>query len=101
MRLYEQISISFIEGITDRTGAKTTVYLSCTMIFSVDLARYGISRAKDWVSVYCGTSILINKFISLKMMSSLKTASILAVSYKIGECMMYMHWGFIRNVQIF
>ena len=27
-----------------------------TMIFSVDLACYGVSRAKDWVSVDCGTS---------------------------------------------
>ena len=32
------------------------LYLTCTMISSVDLARYGISRAKDWVSVDCGTS---------------------------------------------
>ena len=26
------------------------------MISSVDLACYGVSRAKDWVSVDCGTS---------------------------------------------
>ena len=25
------------------------------MISSVDLAHYGVSRAKDWVSVDCGT----------------------------------------------
>ena len=30
-------------------------YLTCTMISSVDLAHYGVSRAKDWVSVDCGT----------------------------------------------
>ena len=30
-------------------------YLTCTMISSVDLACYGISRAKDWISVDCGT----------------------------------------------
>ena len=25
------------------------LYLTCTMIFSVDLAHYGVSRVKDWV----------------------------------------------------
>ena len=34
------------------------LYLICTMIFSVDLAHYGVSRAKDWVSVDYGTSFL-------------------------------------------
>ena len=28
--------------------------LTCTMISSVDLAYYGFSRAKDWISVNCG-----------------------------------------------
>ena len=27
------------------------LYLTCTMISSVDLAHYGVSHAKDWVSV--------------------------------------------------
>ena len=34
------------------------LYLICTMIFSVDLVdltHYGVSCAKDWVSVDCGT----------------------------------------------
>ena len=31
------------------------LYLTCTTITSVDLAYYGVSRAKDWVSVDCGT----------------------------------------------
>ena len=31
------------------------LFLICTVIFSVDLAHYGVSRAKDWVSVDCGT----------------------------------------------
>ena len=31
------------------------LYLTCTMIASVDLAYYRVSRAKDWVSVDCGT----------------------------------------------
>ena len=32
------------------------LYLTCTTITSVDLAHYGVSRAKEWVSVDCGTS---------------------------------------------
>ena len=35
------------------------LYLTCTMISmisSVDLAHYGISRAKDWVFMDCGVS---------------------------------------------
>ena len=31
------------------------LYFTCTTIPSVDLAYYGVSRAKDWVSVDCGT----------------------------------------------
>ena len=31
------------------------LYLTCTTISSVDLAQYGVSLAKDWVSVECGT----------------------------------------------
>ena len=34
------------------------LYLTCTTITSIDLAHYGVSRAKDWVSVKCGTSIV-------------------------------------------
>ena len=33
------------------------LYLTCTTITSVDLTHYRVSRAKDWVSVDCGTSI--------------------------------------------
>ena len=29
------------EGIIDRTGAQTMLYLTCTMVSSVDLAHYG------------------------------------------------------------
>ena len=37
-------------------GRKTTMQqLTCTTITSVDLAHYGVSRAKDWISVDCGT----------------------------------------------
>ena len=30
----------------------------CTMISSVDLAHYGVSHAKDWVSLDCGTKTI-------------------------------------------
>ena len=38
---------SFSEGTIDRTGAQTMLYLTCTMISNVDLAQYGVSRAKN------------------------------------------------------
>ena len=31
------------------------LYLPCTIISSVGLAHYRVFRAKDWVSVDCGT----------------------------------------------
>ena len=31
------------------------LYLTCTTITNVDLADDGVYRAKDWVSVDCGT----------------------------------------------
>ena len=58
MRLYGEIIPSFSEAIIDRTGAETMLYLTCTTITSVDLAHYGVSRAKDCVSVDCGTTLL-------------------------------------------
>ena len=44
VRLYGEIISS---GIIDRTGTQTMLYLTCTMISSVDLAHYGVSCAKD------------------------------------------------------
>ena len=41
--------------IIDRTSVQIVLYLTCTMISGVDLAHHGVSRAKDWVSVDCGT----------------------------------------------
>ena len=35
------------------------LYLTCTMIASVDLAHYRVSRAKDRVSLDCGTSVCV------------------------------------------
>ena len=37
------------------------LYLTCTIISSVDLACYGVSRANDWVSVDCGTRLCRSK----------------------------------------
>ena len=44
MRLYREI---VSEGIIDRSGAQTMLYLTCSIISSVDLARYGVSLAED------------------------------------------------------
>ena len=44
------------EGIIDRTGAQTMLYLTFTTINSVDLAHYGVFRSKDWISVDYGTT---------------------------------------------
>ena len=39
------------------------LYLTCTMISTVDLAHYGVSRSKDWVSVdYGTTSVTLSLF---------------------------------------
>ena len=60
MRLYGEI---IPEGIIDRTGAQTMLYLTSTTITSIDLAHYGVSRAKDWVSVKCGTSAINQRYL--------------------------------------
>ena len=59
VRLYGEIIPSFSEGIIDRTDAQTMLYLSCTMTSRVDFAHFGVSHAKDWVSVDCGTTTFI------------------------------------------
>ena len=46
-------------GLSLRTGAQTMLYLTCTTITSEDLAHNGVSHAKDWVSVDCGTILYI------------------------------------------
>ena len=35
------------------------LYLTCTMISSIDLEHYEVSRAKDWVSVNRGTNLIV------------------------------------------
>ena len=41
------LMLSFSSGIIDCTGAQTMLYLTCTLISSVDLAQYRVSHAKD------------------------------------------------------
>ena len=41
------------------------LYLTCTTITIVDLSHYGVSRAKDWVSVDCGTKLRCSVYNSL------------------------------------
>ena len=48
-------------GLSLRTGAQTMLYLACTTISRVGLAHYGVSSAKDWISLDCG----INHALSL------------------------------------
>ena len=38
------------------------LFLARTIISSVDLAHYGVSRATDWVSVNCGTKGIYFQF---------------------------------------
>ena len=54
------------------------LYLICTTITSVDYAHYGVSRAKDWVSVGRGTiHFIMYSEISLLRPPKIKTTSIL------------------------
>ena len=69
MRLYGEIIPSFSEGVIDITDAQTMLYLTCTMISSVDLAYYEVSRAKDWVSVDCGTRHILAYFLFMYFIS--------------------------------
>ena len=40
--------------------------LACTIIFSVDLAHYGVSCAKDSVFVDCSTSVYIVEHLRIR-----------------------------------
>ena len=79
MRLYGEIIRSFSKGIIDRTGTQTMLYLTSTMISSVDLAHYAVRHAKDWVSVDCDT-ITYN---ALGRIDSL--ACYICVTYELGR----------------
>ena len=54
------------------------LYLTCIMISSVDLAHYGVSRAKDWVSVDCGT---MNQHRDFNCLVSSKLRAIMSNNY--------------------
>ena len=73
----EKLSPSLSEGIIDRTGAQTMLCFTCTMISSVDLVHYGVSRVKDWVSGDCGTNASYHdaKIFSLKVKVTLTLKS--------------------------
>ena len=49
------------------------LYLTCTTITSVDLAHYGVSSAKDWVFVNCGTTAFENSHCLLSIRSLIIT----------------------------
>ena len=84
MRLYGEIIPELSEGIIDRTGAQTMLYLTCTMKSSVDLAHYGVYCAKDWVSVDCGTMCII----------SLHKLTYVAVPFKLlFRVFCWYHWA--------
>ena len=60
-------------GLSTVQAHKTLLYLTCPTITSVDLAHYGVSRAKDWVAVDCGTiylSILLCKLSKFSKISA-------------------------------
>ena len=46
------------------------LYLTCTTITSIDLAHYGVSRAKDWVFVKCITNTRYTENIGLLQVRS-------------------------------
>ena len=47
---------SFNKWIIDHTGGRTMLYLTCSMIFSENLAYYRVSHAKVRVSGDCATN---------------------------------------------
>ena len=84
MSLYGEIIPSFSEGIIDRTGAQTMLYLTCTMISSVGLAHYGVSLLKTgylWIMVqFSYISQLNNLIISRMMMEMISDVFLLIAS---------------------
>ena len=58
--------------------------LTLTMISSVDLAHYGISRAENWISVDCGT-MYIFRMMLLPICSVAKNVNCL-LFFKLYTC---------------
>ena len=59
------------------------LYLTCTTITSVDLAHYGVSRAKDWVSVDCGTTVYLEVILKVFTACSVRGTTV-------GEVLIYI-----------
>ena len=62
------------------------LYLTCTMISSVDHAHYGVSHAKDLVYVDCGRITVIiltvkHQKADQKSLQTFKTCFVPAISY--------------------
>ena len=81
--------LSFSEGIISRTGPQTMLYLTFTIISSVNLAHQDLSLAKDWISVDCSTSnicrnLRINLIFALIPDSSngLETSSVRSIAQR-------------------
>ena len=64
------------------------LYLTCTIISSVDLAHYKVSRAQDWVSVDCGTRKY--SWLSLRYFEQCRIISIF------HGCMVWIEKSFTR-----
>ena len=52
------------------------LYLTYSMIFSVDLAYYRVSRAKDWVSVDCGTTPIVTCYVNCRQNMKLTASDV-------------------------
>ena len=65
------------------------LHLACTTISSVDLAQYGVSLAKDRISVDCGTNKVYKMYMlraALLIMAFLsKRAYVLLFNTKLNE----------------
>ena len=64
------------------------LYLACTTVSSVDLAQYGVSLAKDWVSVECGTM----NFVRIKTAYITNTTSIFMVIHFYTKKSEFITW---------
>ena len=76
-------------------------YLTCTMISSVDLAHYGVSRIRDWVSVKYSTSSSYN-MVCLPLLSDNPLAltsglSLVLVVVVVVALLFYVHGKHLRS----
>ena len=82
------------------------LYLTCTTITSIDLAHYGVSRAKDRVSVKCGTSCLIIFNLDSLVLNCWERNDLLVFTCLVLLCMLsvflfsFPTWCFGHDVEI-